>query len=278
MTLVSVIIPVYNGGTRVRDAVDSVLAQSYSALEVLLVADGGGDDLSWTNGLDPRLRVHRQDNAGVSAARNAGFARTSAPVVAYLDQDDRWLPTKVERQMATLPDTAAWSTTDFWWCLPGGERSASKHDALTRRGLLAGSHFCLSTLLVRRSTLEQVGGFDPSLDMVQDWELALRLGDAGPAAHCSETLVEYVVHEANGSRDHRRGYAERSRVLRSAPRNQDERRAAAQGRRESRRLYGSQAWSAFAADRRSGDAARALAWAPGTVARGVLAAGRNRLP
>jgi glycosyltransferase involved in cell wall biosynthesis len=277
MTMVSAIIPVYNGGSRVREAVDSVLSQTYRNLEVLVVADGGADDLAWVDGLDPRLRVHRQANAGVSAARNNGLKLTSGPLVAYLDQDDRWLPTKVERQVATLPDAAVWSTADFWWCLPGGERKESKHDVLTRNGLLSGSHFCLSTLLVRRVALEQVGGFDPSLAMLQDWELALRLGDAGPAAHCPETLVDYVVHDANGSRDHRRGYAERARVLREAPRTDSERAAAAQGRRESRVLYGEQAWSAFARDRRPGDAGRALAWAPKSVARGLVAAARNRL-
>lgn len=278
MASVDVIIPVYNGGPRVREAVESVLDQTYDDLSVLLVADGGGDDLSWTADLDPRLRLHRQANAGVSAARNTGFAMTRAPLVAYLDQDDRWMPRKLERQLDILDEWAAWSTTDFTWCLPGDERLDGHHGPLTRLDLLAGAHFCLSTLLVRRAVVEKVGGFDLSLALHQDWELALRLADEGTASHCAEALVEYNVHEANASWDHRRGYTERTSVMRSAPRNAAERQAARAGLRDSRRLYGNKAWAAFAAQRRPGDAARAVAWAPDAVARGLVAAARNRLP
>jgi glycosyltransferase involved in cell wall biosynthesis len=263
MPAVAVVIPAYNGGQRLREAVASVRAQTFTDYELIVVDDGGSEDLS---NLD--ARVVRQPNGGVSSARNLAAEVTSGAVLAYLDQDDRWLPDKLERQMAAFPADAVCSLTDFLW-MPAGVPAVHPHP-VTRLSLLRGGHFCLSTLAVRRAALERAGGFDTTLDMIQDWELLLRLLRFGPAAHVSEPLVEYVVHDSNQSRDHRRGYQERMRVLRTV-RAAEERAAARAGRQDTRRLYGAQAWSAFVSDRRPTDAALALAWSPAAVARGLAA-------
>ena len=101
--LVSVIIPTYNRAELCSAAVDSVLAQSYRHLEVIVVDDGSSDHTeSLLAGRDPRVRYVRQQNQGVSAARNHGFRLARGEFVALLDSDDCWLPFKLELQLAVL--------------------------------------------------------------------------------------------------------------------------------------------------------------------------------
>lgn len=107
--LVSVIIPTYNCAEFLREAIESVLQQEYSNLELIVVDDGSTDDTpevlrSFT---DPRLTVHRQAKAGVSAARNAGLDRARGDYISFLDADDRWLPGKLNRDISLLQETAS---------------------------------------------------------------------------------------------------------------------------------------------------------------------------
>jgi len=99
--MISVVIAVYNGEAYVADAIRSVLAQAGVELELIVVDDGSTDATPGiTRGFsDPRLTVLRQENRGVAAARNAGIARARGEFIAFLDADDVWLPTKLQRQM-----------------------------------------------------------------------------------------------------------------------------------------------------------------------------------
>ncbi len=101
--LVSVIIPTYNRSELCRQAAESVLAQTYSDVEVLIVDDGSADDTrDVVSKLDDRVRYIRQDNAGVSAARNRGLQEARGAYIAFLDSDDLWLPWKLEAQISLL--------------------------------------------------------------------------------------------------------------------------------------------------------------------------------
>lgn len=102
--LVSVIIPTYNYGRFLREAVDSVLAQGVSDLEVIIVDDGSTDDTPTViAGLgDPRVRAVRTPNGGISSARNTGLALAQGVWLTFLDADDRWVPSKLERQLAMV--------------------------------------------------------------------------------------------------------------------------------------------------------------------------------
>lgn len=114
---VSVIIPAYNCEAYAGEAVGSALAQTYRDVEVIVVDDGSTDDTPDVLAAisDPRLHVIRQPNRGISAARNAGLDAATGAYIAFLDADDRWLPTKLERQLRLMeaePDVVA-CFTDF---------------------------------------------------------------------------------------------------------------------------------------------------------------------
>lgn len=104
--LVSVIVPTYNRGARVARAVDSALAQSHGAIEVLVVDDGSTDDtvdqMTRRYGAEPRVRVLERPNGGPAAARNTGLTAAQGDYIAFLDSDDEWLPWKIEFQLGCL--------------------------------------------------------------------------------------------------------------------------------------------------------------------------------
>lgn len=102
--LVSVVIPTYNRSAICKVAVESVLSQTYGNLEVIVVDDGSGDDTREVmEGIpDGRVRYHRQENAGVSAARNTGMALARGEYIGLLDSDDAWLPWKLDAQIQVL--------------------------------------------------------------------------------------------------------------------------------------------------------------------------------
>ena len=103
MVRVSVIIPVYNGAATVAEAIDSALAQTYTALEVIVVNDGSTDTTADVlSGYTGRVRVVNRSNGGIAAARNSGAAAATGEYLAFLDCDDTWLPTMVERAVAAL--------------------------------------------------------------------------------------------------------------------------------------------------------------------------------
>lgn len=262
MTDVAVVIPAYNPGKRLKIAVESVLAQDVDA-EVVVVDDGGSEDLSWLAGYP--VRHHRQANAGVSAARNVGVTLTAAPLVAFLDQDDEWLPGKLRTQLDAIGD-AALSLTDFMW-RPSGEPAVHPYPA-TAQSLAAGGHFCLSTLLVRRDAFWRAGGFNPALRMQQDHDLVMRmLALGGEDAHVFEPLANYWLHESNQSADYARAMTERLLVLRQAALLGLD---VSEGLVDARRVYGAQAFAAFRSSRRPADLGRALRWNPRHVAQGAV--------
>jgi glycosyltransferase involved in cell wall biosynthesis len=103
MTLVSILVPVYNAAAFIEETVLSVLAQSHGEWELLLIDDGSTDAtealLGSLSQVDPRIRIFRQANAGTQAARNLGLEHARGEWIALLDHDDIWLPQKLERQL-----------------------------------------------------------------------------------------------------------------------------------------------------------------------------------
>ncbi len=191
---VSVVLPTRNRARLLRRAVASVLAQTLRELELIVVNDASTDDtaavLAELQAQDPRIRVlHREKNSGAAAARNAGMALARGEWVAFQDDDDLWLVEKLECQMQALAAAGA----DTGWCLSGYIRIESHRDTwvgsdfyvrqLDWRGGIGegGPEWSLISTpgwLVRRSLLEQVGGFDEAIRSWDDWELGLRLWQA----------------------------------------------------------------------------------------------------
>jgi glycosyltransferase involved in cell wall biosynthesis len=193
---VSVIIPTYNRGWILGEAIDSVLAQEYSDYELIVVDDGSTDDTQEILDLYGQdIVVFRQPNQGVSAARNLGIAESRAELVAFLDSDDLWLPQKLTRQVAFFqsnPVALICQTEETW------VRNGVRVNPKKRHQKLAGMIFepslalCLvspSAVMIRKTLFDTVGLFDESLPACEDYDLWLRVSCRYPVFLIDEPLV-----------------------------------------------------------------------------------------
>jgi glycosyltransferase involved in cell wall biosynthesis len=209
---VSVLIPTVSRLEFLRRAVDSVLAQSFGDLEAVVILDGpSGPIAAFVEGHpDPRVRLVRHDSRrGVAAARNTGIAASSGENVAFLDDDDVWLPTKLERQMEAVERGAEVVHTLVYIADAEGnvyEEPTQAGFRLFREAAAAGypydllvrrSSFVINTFLVRRRCVEEVGGFDESLPGVDDVDYVHRLWRRYPLTLVDEPLVKYCFHGRN---------------------------------------------------------------------------------
>ena len=184
MPLISVVLPVYNGEKTVRETIDSVLNQSFCDFELLAIDDGSTDRTSkiLASISDPRFKVFTYPNAGLAASRNRGIDRATGEYLAFIDADDLWTASKLEKQLAALqenPEAAvAYSWTnciDEWgnFLRPGSHQTYNGNvfDRLLLCNILEHG----SNPLVRREAIETVGKYDESLPAAQDWDFYLRL-------------------------------------------------------------------------------------------------------
>lgn len=207
---VSVIIPTKDRCELLAQTLRTVLAQDVP-LEVVVVDDGSTDGTAeWLEGLDDhRVRlVRRPRPQGPSTARNAGIAASAGDWIAFVDDDDLWLPRKLSQQLEAAARAAApWA---YAGCLSFTGRadllgvrrpSAGETDWLPWRNVVPAGG---SNVVARRSLLEQVGGFRPEVPSVADWDMWIRLQQRAAPAVLSTPLVAYRVHEGGMSRDHAR--------------------------------------------------------------------------
>ena len=208
--LVSVVIPAYNAARFLGEAIDSVLKQSYPDFEVIVVDDGSTDDTpSVLGSYANQIRVVRQENQGLSAARNAGIALARGEYIAFLDADDVWLGRKLELQVEALaeyPQASLIHTGAMKWDVGSGAESPFAKDAHLYQGacfnaLIDHCSICVSSVMVRRNALNENGVFDPEIrrPTTQDYDLWLRLAMKGTFAYVDAPLVKYRVHESNAS-------------------------------------------------------------------------------
>ena len=180
-TTVSIIIPTYNRGHVLGRAIESVLCQSFRDFELIVIDDGSTDQTERILKNYPRkLIIHKQENRGVSAARNAGIKLASAPYLAFLDSDDWWLKGKLGAQLKTLEQSGNLIIhTDEVWIRNGKRVNQCKHHA-KKGGWIYESMLPLcamspSSILFHRSVLDQAGLFDESFPVCEDYDLWLRL-------------------------------------------------------------------------------------------------------
>ena len=196
MPLISVIIPTYNRKPLLQEAIDSVLAQTWTDMELIVVDDGSTDETSkMLASYGQRLTGITTVNRGVSAARNRGLAIAQGELIAFLDSDDLWLPTKLSCQVSMLHkerECALCHTNEVW--LRGDRRIKQKRHHLKSGGRIF--QRCLqrcvispSSVLVRRSVLQETGGFDESFPVCEDYELWLRICARYPVAYLEERLT-----------------------------------------------------------------------------------------
>ncbi len=203
MAHISVVIPTYNRARYIGRAIDSVFAQTFADHEVIVVDDGSTDDTRVV--LAPymdRIRYVFQANAGVSAARNAGIRLARSPWIAFLDSDDRWLATKLERQVQCIEETGA--RVCFTEKLICGGRSRLSRMPMVGPGttcrnrlfrdpfrliLLESTGLHVQSMLIAGDLLRQAGCFDESLAVAEDMRLIYTLAFMAPFAFVDEPLL-----------------------------------------------------------------------------------------
>jgi glycosyltransferase involved in cell wall biosynthesis len=210
MDTVSVVIPVYNRADCIRYCLDSVFAQTYPAIEVIVVDDGSTDDLeSVLAPVMSQIKFLKQQNQGQGAARNAGARAASGRYLAFLDSDDWWASEKLSEQIASIEKSGfVWSHTKTlavtknddgqvvsegyygdWYC--------DRRSGFVAQQLLQTNFICTSSVLIEKHIFADIGGFcaDRSLQDFEDYELWLRLAAHYPVDYCERPAVYYVKHE-----------------------------------------------------------------------------------
>lgn len=222
--LVSVILPVYNGGTFLRETVQSALDQTYTPLEILIVDDGSTDNTPTllnelaeaSQGIIRLLHHPNRANRGVAASRNLALRHTHGEYIAFLDADDLWEPDKIRlqvQQMAAQPDaglcfTAATLRRDAYGALfmPRVEHfdSTCVHDTQSAfRQVLDGSLLCaFSSVLTQRACVEEAGGFEEGLPFqYEDRMLLAKIAAKHDVVMLDTRLTGYRIHTNNSTAD-----------------------------------------------------------------------------
>lgn len=194
---VSVVIPTRNREQMVAQAVESILTQDFKDYELIVVDDGSTDNTADVlQRYEGSIRLIRQSNRGVSAARNAGIAASRGPLIAFLDSDDLWRPRKLSLQTAFFhahPNAVVCQTEERWM------RNGRQLNPRKYHQKAAGYFFerslerCLvspSAAMLRRTVLEEIGGFDENLPACEDYDLWLRIGIRYPIHLINAVLVD----------------------------------------------------------------------------------------
>jgi glycosyltransferase involved in cell wall biosynthesis len=225
--LISCIVPVYNGEGFLREAIESILAQTYRPIEVIIVDDGSTDGTpELARSFGAPVRCIRQDNAGAVAARNRGIHESRGSFLAFLDADDLWLPEKLSRQVAELEghpsvQCSVCLVQNFW--MPELAVEAEAWREHPRAAPIPG--YVTDCMLVRREAFDRLGGFDPVLGHGDSADWFLRARAAGMTESVlPEVLVRRRLHSSSLSR--READASRDEFLHLIKRTLDRRRAA----------------------------------------------------
>jgi len=198
MPRVSVVIPTYNRAASVGTAIRSVLNQTEHDFEIVVVDDASADDTEGVVGRfrDPRVQYVRQpSNLGDAAARNVGILRSSGPYIAFLDDDDEWLPPKLELQTEFLrargPDVGGVHTARFIVDKGTGEVLDTRLSPEFAPGTIS---ITTSAVMVRRLCFETLGLFDEGIPFCSDYDMWIRIAERYRFGYIDSPLVRYSVH------------------------------------------------------------------------------------
>jgi glycosyltransferase involved in cell wall biosynthesis len=204
--LVSVVVPSYNASRHIREALESVLGQTYSSFEVIVVDDGSKDDTAAIvadySRRDSRIRLVSQPNSGVGAARNRGMAEASGEFIAPLDADDIWYPEKLEKQVGSLERHGKEWGLGYCWSKSINERGEASLPlahwpirgkafyALIYRNIIGNA----SVPLFRTSAVREIGGYRTRAEQggvqgCEDWDLTLRMA----AKYLVDEVPDYLA-------------------------------------------------------------------------------------
>jgi len=211
MPRVSVNIPCFNSAKFIKETIESVLAQTYTDFELIVMDDGSTDG---TGGVvssfgDPRIRYFYKDNEGLSETRNRAILESKGEYIAFLDHDDIWLPEKLKEQVEFFDSRKdhALIFSDSYVSVSGVrqkityfERCRPKRGFIFEDLLLSDSNFIpLPTVMMRRDIFEKIGYFKKEFRIGEEYELFLRAADAYKFDYIEKPLAEYRMHDNNTS-------------------------------------------------------------------------------
>lgn len=200
---VSIILPVRNRADVVSQAIDSVVAQSLSHWELLVIDDHSSDDLARSvrrYSSDSRIRLIENDGDGVSAARNTGLGNARGKYIAYIDSDDKWLPSHLATLISSMEFSLARAAySDYILVDPSG-RSHRRGREGGLADLAMNNFIALPTLIHERSLLTSAGGFDPGLVRCVDYDLIVRLAKVAELHHVPVVTCEVRTSSVGESR------------------------------------------------------------------------------
>jgi glycosyltransferase involved in cell wall biosynthesis len=206
--LISVVIPCYNQAHYLGEAIESVLAQSYPYFEIVVIDDGSTDNTSEVAGRYPRVRCIRQDNQGLSAARNIGLRHSEGEYVIFLDADDRLLPEALEAGIECLKTHPECAFTFGSYRLIASDGSFLKQrrqpvvDKDSYAALLQRNYIGVpAVVMYRRAVFASVGGFDASVDASADADMYLRIARRFVVCGHEKVVADYRQHGVNMSGD-----------------------------------------------------------------------------
>lgn len=210
-TLVSIILPTYNGARFLRRAIESVIAQTYTAWELLVIDDGSIDDtpaiLAELQQTDSRIRyIKNTYNLGIQKTLNKGIKESKGVYIARIDDDDVWAQVdKLEQQVSFLEENPEYVLVGTGVILiDETEKEIMRYflpetDHAIRTGLLAQNRFVHSSVLFRKDTVIELDGYSESVEVrhVEDYDLWLRLGMKGMLANIPQYAVKFTVREGS---------------------------------------------------------------------------------
>lgn len=211
MPKVSVIIPAYNAMVYLPETLESALAQTFTDFEILLINDGSSDEIvEWASQIqDARVQLISQKNQGLPGARNTGIWYSKGEYLAFLDADDIWESTKLEKQVQCLDQDLSIGLVSSWISnidengiflgypnVPQSKGIELKQELFTFNNILCGS-----TPLVRRCCFEKAGFFERSLSAAEDWDMWLRIARYYSISVIQEPLVRYRRHSNSMSKN-----------------------------------------------------------------------------
>jgi glycosyltransferase involved in cell wall biosynthesis len=228
---VSIICPTFNGATRgyLREAIESVLAQSFEGYELIIVDDGSADDTKKVCEpylVDSRVHYTFQQNGGPAKARNTGIKASSGAFVCFLDDDDIWKPNKLQRQVQFIDNQLSnfrnWGMVCTWAALIDaqgniiGYRGHRQEGAIYKSLLFENIIDATSSVLVKREVFDKVGLFDEVFKQCEDWDMWLRIAKNYYIYHVKEYLVQYREHKGRLSSSNEEAFFYETAVLKKA--------------------------------------------------------------
>lgn len=220
--LVSVVMPAHNAANTIAASIDSVLNQSYPQIELIVIDDESSDETrNIVARYNSRLKLITQKKSGAPAARNRGVHEASGEWIAFLDADDLWTENKIQRQLE-LCGNDSWSHTDYIFFGNNQNDQVRCSDVSPKFGgdvleyLLVENFLGTSTIMIRKSVFINSGGFDETLQSIQDWDLWLRVAQFHPLGYAAEVLGQYRIHNQSISRSARKTLPNHLRVIERA--------------------------------------------------------------